>query len=32
METLDAELKGGVHALAIEVISGGSPQGRTAIS
>ena len=27
METLDAEIKGGVHALAIEVISTGSPQG-----
>ena len=27
METLDAEIKGGVHALAIEVISPGSPQG-----
>ncbi len=27
METLDAELKGGVHALAIEVMPGGSPQG-----
>jgi BolA protein len=26
METLDAEIKGGVHALAIEVISPGSPQ------
>jgi BolA protein len=27
METLDAELKGGVHALAIEVVPAGSPQG-----
>ena len=27
METLDAELKGGVHALAIEVVPPGSPQG-----
>ena len=27
METLDAEIKGGVHALAIEVIAPGSPQG-----
>jgi BolA protein len=27
METLDAEIKGGVHALAIEVLSPGSPQG-----
>lgn len=27
METLDAELKGGVHALAIEVMSPTSPQG-----
>ena len=27
METLDAELKGGVHALAIEVVAAGSPQG-----
>ena len=27
METLAAEIKGGVHALAIEVISPGSPQG-----
>jgi BolA protein len=27
METLDAEIKGGVHALAIEVLSTGSPQG-----
>lgn len=26
METLDAEIKGGVHALAIEVMSPGSPQ------
>ena len=26
MEALDAEIKGGVHALAIEVISPGSPQ------
>ena len=26
METLDAEIKGGVHALAIEVLSPGSPQ------
>ena len=26
MEALDAEIKGGVHALAIEVISRGSPQ------
>ncbi len=26
METLDAELKGGVHALAIEIVSTGSPQ------
>jgi BolA protein len=26
METLDAEIKGGVHALAIEVIAAGSPQ------
>jgi BolA protein len=26
METLAAEIKGGVHALAIEVISPGSPQ------
>ncbi len=26
METLDAELKGGVHALAIEVLRPGSPQ------
>jgi len=26
METLDAEIKGGVHALAIEVIGAGSPQ------
>jgi stress-induced morphogen len=26
METLDGEIKGGVHALAIEVISPGSPQ------
>ena len=26
MQTLDAEIKGGVHALAIEVISPGSPQ------
>jgi BolA protein len=25
METLDAELKGGVHALAIEVIAPGAP-------
>ena len=25
METLDAELKGGVHALAIEVIAEGAP-------
>ena len=29
METLDAELKGGVHALAIEVIPAGSPQARS---
>lgn len=27
MQTLDAEIKGGVHALAIELISPGSPQG-----
>jgi BolA family transcriptional regulator, general stress-responsive regulator len=27
METLDAEIKGGVHALAIEVLPPGSPQG-----
>lgn len=27
METLDAELKGGVHALAIEVVRTSSPQG-----
>jgi BolA protein len=27
METLDAELKGGIHALAIEVVPAGSPQG-----
>lgn len=27
METLDAEIKGGVHALAIEVLSPSSPQG-----
>ena len=27
MEALDAELKGGVHALAIEVVADGSPQG-----
>ena len=27
MDTLDAEIKGGVHALAIEVLSPGSPQG-----
>lgn len=27
METLDAEIKGGIHALAIEVLSEGSPQG-----
>ena len=26
MEALDAEIEGGVHALAIEVISPGSPQ------
>jgi BolA protein len=26
MDTLDAEIKGGVHALAIEVLSPGSPQ------
>ena len=26
MEALDAEIKGGVHALAIEVISPGSPK------
>jgi BolA protein len=26
MDVLDSELKGGVHALAIEVISAGSPQ------
>ena len=26
METLDAEIKGGVHALAIEIIVAGSPQ------
>jgi BolA protein len=26
MEALDAEMRGGVHALAIEVISPGSPQ------
>lgn len=26
METLDAEIKGGVHALAIEVLAAGSPQ------
>jgi BolA family transcriptional regulator, general stress-responsive regulator len=26
METLDAEIEGGVHALAIEVLSPGSPQ------
>ena len=26
MEALDAEIRGGVHALAIEVISPGSPQ------
>ena len=29
METLDAEIKGGVHALAIEVIGAGSPQPDT---
>jgi BolA family transcriptional regulator, general stress-responsive regulator len=28
METLDAEIKGGVHALAIEVISPSSPQAK----
>jgi BolA protein len=28
METLDAEIKGGVHALAIEVLPQSSPQGR----
>jgi BolA protein len=27
METLDAEIKSGVHALAIEVLFPGSPQG-----
>lgn len=27
MDTLDDEIKGGVHALAIEVLSPGSPQG-----
>jgi BolA protein len=27
MATLDAELKGGVHALAIEVVPASSPQG-----
>ena len=26
METLDGEIKGGVHALAIEVLPAGSPQ------
>ena len=26
IDTLDAEIKGGVHALAIEVLSPGSPQ------
>jgi BolA family transcriptional regulator, general stress-responsive regulator len=26
MEALDVEIKGGVHALAIEVLSAGSPQ------